>query len=458
MSLDPDFEEMRRQGHRAIDLAVAHLADLRSRRVITPPVAAELAPLLAEPLPRQPAGMDATLDRFFTAILPRATLVNHPRFFAYIPGPGSFAGAIGEWVAAATNPFVGTWLGGAALAQLEVQTLEWLREATGLPTGMTGIVTTGGSMANLGGLAAGIGDRDRTRAVVYTSQQAHYSLAKAAKVLGIPATQVRAIATDSTLRLDITALAAAIAADRADGLLPAVVAANAGTTNTGAIDPLPAIADLCARERLWLHVDAAYGGAIALLPTHRPLLAGWERADSVTFDPHKWFYAPFECGCLLVRDDARLAKAFGGDAEYMQDIPRRETNFFTRGPELTRGARALKLWFLLRAVGVDAIAAHVRADLDHCRLAHELLQTDPRIEIVTPPQLSIFTFALRAGEDAGRRLVDDLMREGFAMLSSTRLHGRFAIRFCVVNHRTSASDIRDSIDAIRAQIDATSGV
>lgn len=454
MSLDPELEEMRRQGHRAVDLAVAHLAELRSRRVITPPVAAELAPLLAEPLPHRPHGMDATLDRFFTAILPRATLVNHPRFFAYIPGPGSFAGAIGAWVAAATNPFVGTWLGGAALAQLEVQTLEWLREATGLCAGMTGIVTTGGSMANLGGLAAGVGEVERARAVVYTSQQAHYSLAKAAKVLGIPTTNLRAIATGTDLRLDVSALAAAIAADRAAGRRPAVVAANAGTTNTGAIDPLPAIADLCARERLWLHVDAAYGGALALLPERRPSLSGWERADSVTFDPHKWFYAPFECGCLLVRDGARLANAFGGDAEYMQDIPRRETNFFTRGPELTRGARALKLWFLLRSVGIEAIAAHVRADIEHCQLAHDLLAGDPRVEILTPPQLSIFTFALRAGEAAGRRLVDDLMRDGFAMLSSTRLHGRFAIRFCVVNHRTTATDIRDSVAAILARIDA----
>jgi glutamate/tyrosine decarboxylase-like PLP-dependent enzyme len=404
---------------------------------------------VTEPLPRAGAGLDASLQRFFTDLLPCATLVNHPRFFAYIPGPGSFAGAIGEWLAAATNTFVGTWLGGAVMAQLELQTLEWLRAAVGLPTGMSGILTTGGSMANLGGLAAGLEGRDRSKAVIYASAESHYSLAKAARVLGVPAAQVRAVPVDAGLRLDVGALARLLAADRAAGRTPAVVAATAGTTNTGAIDPLPALADLCTAEGLWLHVDAAYGGAIALLPHGRGLLAGWERADTVAFDPHKWFYAPFECGCLLTRHVARLEAAFGGDGHYMQDVPRDEVNFFTRGPELSRGNRALKLWLLLRSTGIDAIAASVQKDLDLCRLAHDLLQPDARIEMVTPPQLSIFSFALRAGDAAGRQFVDAVMRDGFLMLSSTRLGGRFAVRFCVCNHRTTETDVRESVARMR---------
>lgn len=448
MSLDPGLEEMRRLGHAAVDRAVAHLGSLRERRVVTPPLAAALRPLLDEPLPRTGLGLDATLERFFAAILPHATLVNHPRFFAYVPGPGSFAGALGELVAGLTNTFVGTWLGGAAMAQLEVQTLAWLRQAVGLDHLTTGIVTTGGSMANLGALAAGLGQGPRDRASIYVGEQGHYSLAKAARVLGLQPDQIRAIPAGADQRLDVTALAQAVAADRAAGRTPRLVAATAGTTSTGAIDPLPAIAELCARERLWLHVDAAYGGAFALLPAGRAALHGWQRADSVTIDPHKWFYAPFECGCLLVRDGTRLAAAFGGDADYMQDIPRQETNFFTLGPELSRGARALKLWFLLRGCGIDAIAHHVEQDLAHCRLAHDLLAADPRIEILTPPQLSIFSFA-RAGDDAASRaLVADLQRDGFTMLSSTMVRGRYAVRFCVANHKTTADDVRQSVARI----------
>jgi glutamate/tyrosine decarboxylase-like PLP-dependent enzyme len=438
---------MRRIGHRTVDLVVEHLAALRDLRVVTPPVATALRARLDEPLPRRGHGLDASLDRFAEQVLPAATLVNHPRFFAYIPGPGSFAGAVGEWLASGVNAFVGTWLGGASLAQLEVQTLEWLRQAVELPAGMTGILTTGGSLANLGGIAAGLGAADRSRACVYASAESHYSVAKAAKVLGVA--HVRSIAVDAGLRLQVAALAAAIAADRAAGLLPAVVVATAGTTNTGAIDPLPAIADLCAAERLWLHVDAAYGGAVALFAEGRAALAGWQRADSVTFDPHKWFYAPFECGCLLVKDARALAAAFGGDASYMQDIPKQEVNFFTRGPELSRGARALKLWMLLRSVGTDAIAQHVQQDISNCALAAELIAADPRCEILTPPQLSVFSFALRAGDAASRKLIDDLMRDGFVMLSSTTIGGRFALRFCVVNHRTTADDVRAAVARIR---------
>jgi glutamate/tyrosine decarboxylase-like PLP-dependent enzyme len=187
---------------------------------------------------------------------------------------------------------------------------------------------------------------------------------------------------------------------------------------------------------------------VALFAAGRAALAGWERADSVTFDPHKWFYAPFECGCLLVKDARALAAAFGGDASYMQDIPKQEVNFFTRGPELSRGARALKLWMLLRSVGTDAIAMHVQQDIANCALAAELIAADPRCEILTPPQLSVFSFALRAGDAAGRTLIDDLMADGFAMLSSTTIGGRFALRFCVVNHRTTADDVRATVARI----------
>ncbi len=455
MNLDPDPAELRALAHRLADAIADWHQGLPDRPVARPPVAAELGPLVQEPLPRTGLGIEASWRRLLDDLLPRATLVNHPRFFAYIPGPGSFAGAVGEALAAALNPFVGTWLGGAVMAQLELQTLEWLRQAVGLPAGFTGLVTSGGSMANLTALAAALGEGDRSRAVVYASAEAHYSFAKSARVLG--AGHVRAVPVDAGQRLRPEALRDLLAADRRAGLRPAVLCATAGTTSTGAVDPLPELAALAGQEGLWLHVDAAYGGPVALLPAGRALLEGWELADSITLDPHKWLYTPFECGCLLTRRVADLERTFAGDGHYMQDVPRAEVNFFTRGPELTRGARALKLWFVLRACGTEALAAAIEQDQRHCRLAHDLLAADPRIAIRTPVRMSVFTFAPRAGEAAGQRLVADLLRDGHAMLSSTRVDGDFALRFCVVNHRTTEADVRSTVACILRLLGGAAG-
>jgi glutamate/tyrosine decarboxylase-like PLP-dependent enzyme len=451
MTLDPPIEEMRRLGYLAVDRAVDHLAALGARRVAARATSAQLQALVREPLPRRGRGAADSQRRFFDELLPTATLVNHPRFVAYIPGPGSFAGALGAWVAAATNLFVGTWLGGGGMAQLELEVLDWLRQALRLPAGFTGILTTGGSMANLGALAAA-----RARAgqpadgVVYTSSEAHYSVMKAARVLGFAERGVRALPADAAQRLPPAAVAAALDADRAAGRAPVCVCATAGTTSTGAIDPLEEIAQVCRARGVWLHVDAAYGGAAALLEDGRELLAGLERADSITLDPHKWLYAPFESGCLLTRHSDALRQAFAADAQYLQDVPRDEVNFFERGPELSRGNRALPLWLLLRSVGLDAIAAAIADDQRRCRLARDLLAADPRIQIVTEPSLSVFTFAPQDGDDAGRALVERILADGHAMLSSTRVGGRLALRFCVANHRTTDDDIHSTITRIRA--------
>jgi glutamate/tyrosine decarboxylase-like PLP-dependent enzyme len=443
MSLDPDLETMRRLGHDAIDAMVEHLAHLRDRRVANRWTAADHDAVLREPLPRAGRGEADSLRRFVGVVLPRCTLVNHPRFFAYVPGPGSFAGALGAWLAAASNLFVGTSLGGAALARLELQALEWLREALGLPPGSSGIVTSGGSLANLCALAAARTRVDHgPKAVVYADDQAHYSVGKAARVLGMR-THVVAVGDRGALR-------AAVAQDRASGLAPCCVVATAGTTNTGAIDPLAAIANVAAELELWLHVDGAYGAAAAVLPEWSDLRAGLALADSVTLDPHKWLCVPFECGCVLTRHVGALRAAFAADDSYMQDIPRDEVNFFERGPELTRGARALKLWFTLRSLGLDAIGQAIRQDIALAARACARLRADPRIEIVTEPSLSTFTFALAGGEPAGRKLFDALLRDGFALLSTSRVRDRFVLRWCVVNHRTTADDVDATVDRVLA--------
>ncbi len=248
-------------------------------------------------------------------------------------------------------------------------------------------------------------------------------------------------------------VAAAVAEDAAAGKWPAFLCANAGSTTTGAIDPLRALGDLCRGHGMWFHVDGAYGGAIGLLPEERSKLAGWEQADSITLDPHKWLYAPFECGCLLTPRLDELRAAFAADhAGYMQDVPRNEVNFFERGQELSRGNRALKLWFLLRACGVQQIRAAIVNDLRLARLACDLLAADPRFTIVTPPSLSVFTFAVAAGEAATQRLLEALLADGFVMLSSSRVAGRYALRFCVVNPRTSDDDVRESVRRCQALV------
>lgn len=454
MSLDPDPERMRAQGRLAVDLATDHLARLPEQRVARLYEPHELAAIVDEPLPRHPQPVEDGLRRYFGELVPHATFVNHPRFFAYVPGPGSWFGALAEFAAAATNLFTGTWLGGAAMARLEVVVLGWLRDALGLPSQFEGILTSGGSVANLIALAAAR-ERcgDAARAVLYGSTETHHSLAKAARLLGFGKQHVHLLPVDRQHRLAADALHAAIAQDRARGLVPCCIVANAGTTNTGAIDPLAALADVAAQERLWLHVDGAYGAAAALLPEFRDRLGALGRADSITLDPHKWLYAPFESGCLLARDIDAVRAAFTGDADYMQDVPRDVVNFFERGPELTRGNRALKLWLLLRSAGFDAIAAAIRADLAHCRLACELLAADPRIQIVTEPELSVFTFRVRGGAEAGRRLWQAILRDGTLLLSSTQIQGGFALRWCVVSHRTTAADIELAVARVRGLLD-----
>jgi len=451
MTIDPSPEEMRRLGHVLADRATDYLSDLGQRRVARRHDSQTLKLQVQEPLPRAPLGVEASLDLFFDQFMPSATLVNHPRFFAYIPGPGSFIGALGEWAAAITNCFVGTWLGGASMAQLELQTIDWLREAMGLPEPCEGIVTSGGSMANLSGIAAARSNAcaptDATL-TLYTSCQAHYSIDKSAKLLGFPQENIRSVATDASQRLCVDALMSAIEKDRACGRTPFLVCATAGTTNTGAIDPLQEIADLCERQDLWLHVDAAYGGAVALLEEERSKLAGIERADSITLDPHKWLYTPFDCGCLLTRRVDALVNAFTAEGSYMQDVPREEVNFFERGPELSRGNRALKLWLLLRSVGIDTIAAAIGKDLQFCRLARELLAADPRVHIITEPSLSIFTFAIEGGESVNRDLFERILEDGYLMLSTTQVAGEYVLRLCFANHRTTEDDVRSSMQRI----------
>jgi aromatic-L-amino-acid decarboxylase len=458
-SLDPDADEMRRLGYTLIDRVVDHLASLPDQRVARRGDRAEFSSLVDEPLPLSSSSLDSCLDFFFERILPGMTRVSHPRFHAYIPCPSSFAGALGEMLAAGTNPFVGSWLGGGTVSALELTVLRWLAELLGFEPEAGGILTSGGSMANLVGLAAArakFGDDILERGVLYLSREGHASVNKAAGILGFRRESIRTIGVDDRCRMDLDELERWVETDRGEGRIPFFVCANAGTTNTGAIDPLPEVADLCERLNLWLHIDAAYGGFAAIAPEGRELLRGMQRADSLTLDPHKWLYCPMGVGCALVRDPRILEQAFSAEGEYLKDLPDDEVNFLNRGPELSRPGRVLSVWMLLRSAGREELAAQIQEDMRLARLAASLLCRDNRLE-VDEPTLSVVTFrhqsregeseAVRSARDTA--LMEATLADGQLMLSTTFLDGRNTLRFVVMNHRTTERDIRISVGRIR---------
>ena len=458
-SLDPDAESMRRLGYGVIDRIISHLTTLSDQRVARRGTGAELAQLVDEPLPDSAAGIGNSVEFFFDRVVPEMTRVNHPRFHAYIPCPSSFAGAVGEMLAAGTNPFVGSWLGGATLSALEVTVLRWVCEMLGYPDSAAGILTSGGSMANLIALASARDEHDGDLlrdGTIYVSAEGHASVTKAAFILGFPEEAIRTIGVDERFRMDTGELNEAIATDRSAGKRPFLVVANGGTTNTGAIDPLPDIAALCRRSKLWFHVDAAYGGFAAISEAGRSLLAGMEQADSLTLDPHKWLYCPMGIGCVLVRDRTSLERAFATEGHYLKDIPPEEVNFYERGPELSRPARVLAVWMVIRSLGREALAGQIAADIRLARRAATLLEEDERFELVTS-DLSVVAFRHRRrdGEPESDRsardasLMESTLADGELMLSSTMLNGISTLRLVVMNHRTTEEEIRRTVSRIR---------
>lgn len=457
--LDPAGDEMRRLGYAAVDFLVDHLEGFSDRPVANLRPLDELRDRIEEPLPAGPRPLEDTLSHLDAHVLPYMTHVAHPRFHGYIPCPGSFYGALGVFLGAGLNAFVGSSLGGASMAALELETLEWVAEAVGAPELGAGIFTSGGSLANLGALAAALAERrcGRDAARVYVSDQGHGSMSKAARILGLPSGAIRVISSAEDRRLDTAQLVLAIAEDREAGHHPLFICANAGTTNSGAIDPLNEIAEICADENLWFHVDGAYGGFAAASSRLRPLFSGMERADSLTLDPHKWFYSPMGHGCLLVRRPEALHEAFAVQGTYLKDVDRSEVNFFDLGPEMSRPARALPVWLLIRTVGMERLAAEIERDVELSRLAAELLADGPEFEIVSH-ELSVVVFRLRSrsGESEAERaerelvLVQELTRGGDALVSGTDLEGRSALRLVVMNHRTTAVDVHRSVETLRS--------
>ena len=429
--------------------------------------AAALCRAMREPAPEQgvgPSGLDPLLDQLFRDWIPRSLTTIGPGYLAYIPGGGIYPAALADFITNTTNRFTGVWFAAPALVQLEANALDWLREWMGFPPATRGLFTTGGSMATFNAIVCAreryLGAEIR-RGTLYTSDQAHHSVIKAAKLAGIMADRVRAIESDDWYRLPMDALAAAIAADRRAGLTPFAVVSSAGTTNTGAVDPLDAIADLCARDGLWHHVDGAYGAFFQLCGELREVLSGLSRADSVTLDPHKGMFLPYGTGALLVRDGSALRAAHEATAAYLPAMPDPD-DFYDpsqHGPELSRGFPGLRVWLSVKLHGSAAFRAAIAEKRALAVEACERLARLPGIVIDARPELSLFAFhltwpgATRADEDAATgRLLDATTARGRVMITGCTARGRCLGRVCVLSFRTHQPHIDALVEDVAAAI------
>jgi aromatic-L-amino-acid/L-tryptophan decarboxylase len=455
---------MRRLGHRVADLVADHLATLRDQPVQQSLTRAEASRVVAAPAPEHGRSFDELLEFLDHRVFPYHAREPHPRFLAYIPSCPTFPAVLGDWIATGFNFFAGVWSVAAGPNALELQVLDWFRAWVGMPPGTGGLLTSGGSAATLTAVVAArhaaVGDDASRlpRLVMYTSDQAHSSVPRAAWIAGLPRAQVRTVPSDERFRMRSDALRAEIRRDRDAGLLPFLVVGTAGSTSTGAVDPLHELADICEADDLWLHVDAAYAGFATLTAAGREALAGIERAHTLTLDPHKWLFVPFECGCLLARDPRALAAAFRIYPEYLKDVESAgaEVNFADYGEQLTRYSRALKIWLSVSYFGLAAIRDAIEGGMELAALAERLLRAMPGLEITSPASFGIVCFRARPRgvDDAGaldalnERVNARVNQTAGFLISSTRIAGAFSLRACVVGYRATADDIRALVSAV----------
>ena len=465
--IDLPPEEFRRLGYRAVDLLAEHFAALSKPPCRTPVPETLRRELMERPLPSGPGDPDALLDEIEAKVLRYPMGNNHPGFFAWVNSTAAPLAVLAELMAAGLNPSVAG--GDHAGTYIEHGVLAWMRQIIGFPSTGGAILTSGGSVANLIGLAVmrhvktqgrvrehGLGGV-QPKLVVYTSTEGHSCIQKDIELLGIGHAQLRRIPVDSAWRMQIDDLQSRIADDRAAGLTPACVAASAGTVNTGAIDPLSAIADLCRREDLWLHVDGACGAPAVMLPELGERYRGLDRADSIAVDPHKWMYVPVECGCALVRDARAMRDAFSLVPPYLRDDTALPW-FSEFGIQQSRGFRALKLWTVLCHIGVEGYREALRHDLEMTRALRQRLRAAPDFELVSEGPLSVTCFRYHPESFAGtnadidtlnRRLLEIVQRDGQVFLTGTELNRRPALRACIVNFRTTERDLDALLTGVR---------
>jgi aromatic-L-amino-acid decarboxylase len=422
----------------------------------------ELTDALPAHGPEHGEPMEKILDDFKRLIVPASTQWNHPGFLAYFANSGTPEGVLGDMLASAINGNGMVWKTSPAVTELEQVTLRWLRQWSGLPEDWFGMIHDTASTSSMHAVAAARELADpqsrisgaKPGLVVYTSQQSHASIDKGAIALGIGQDYVRRVAVDDEFRMIPDALRETIEADLAAGLKPCFVAATIGTTSTTSVDPVPAIADICERYGLWLHVDAAYAGSAAVAPEFAWAFAGCERADSMVTNPHKWLNVPMDCSVFYTRRPDILRRAFSLSREYLQTVSDpRAVDLMDYGVPLGRRFRALKLWMVMRSYGHNGLAAMIR---EHVRLARcfaAMVEADARFEIAAPVHFSVVNFRFKGCDDENRRILARVNADGGVFLSSTVLNGKFTLHLAVGNYRTSEKHIERAWELVRGAVD-----
>jgi glutamate/tyrosine decarboxylase-like PLP-dependent enzyme len=466
-TLDPqDWESMRDLGHRMVDEIVRNLSTIRER----PPwqhAPEQVRAHFEGPMPVDPQPPTEIYDEFLEYIQPYPVGNIHPRFWGWVFGTGTFLGAMAEMLAAGMNLGAAGGLSYHSANYVENQVLDWLKEMLGFPISSSGLLTSGCSAANLIGLAVARNTRAgydlrrqglRTASasmVLYTSEQAHSSIQKAVELLGLGSDALRLVPVDDQFRIDLKALAASITSDRKSGLYPFCVVGAAGTTNSGAVDDLEALADLCQMEDLWFHVDGAFGAWAAIAPRSKVLVKGLERADSLAFDLHKWMYMPYTIGCVLVRREEDHRHAFSLTPDYLahgegsrrltgQDFPW----LSDYGYELSRGFHALKAWMSLKEHGLDKYSRLIQQNIDQTHYLAELIESSPKLELTAPASLNVVCFRYvdpgltdEVLDGLNKEIEIELQEQGIAVLSGTKLRGNYVLHVAHCNHRTQREDM-----------------
>ena len=458
-------EEMRTLGYQVIDLLVDHYQTINQKPVKAYGSSSREAmeQQFREPIPLHGMDPDELLEMVQRDILEQNYHRMHPRDFAYVTAPGNFIGVLADTLAAGYNIFGGAWISSPSGAMIELVTIDWLRQLMGMPESTGGIFTTGGSIANLTGLAVArhikLG-HDMQNSTIYLSDQTHASVPKALRTLGFGDDNICTIEVDENFRINLDRLIQQITDDRAQGKNPFCIVANAGTTNTGAVDPLSELAAICKQENLWYHIDGAYGAAAAFTEKGKVALCGIELADSLAIDPHKWLFQPYDIGCTLIRDRRHLWETFNVAAEYLKNLvdpTLQEVNFYDYGLQMSRSFRALKLWMTIKAFGFEAMQAAIEHGIILAESIEQELRKSPKWQIITPAHLGIITFRYHkeglsnlALDDLNERISQQIIQDGFAFIATTTLRGQSVLRMVTINPRTTHDDIVQTIRRMEA--------
>ncbi len=463
---DKDFrlseDEMRTYGYKVIDAIVNHFSTQEQKSPINLATRKEMDDLFLEQAPESATPSQEVLDFVLNNVLNKANILTHPKFYSFVPGPSNFISSMSDTLATGFNVFSGGWNASAAAAELEIVCLNWMLNWFKFPLKSGGgIFTSGGSMANLTALVTARTHKcgeDFSKAIIYMSDQTHSSNIKAIRTIGFRKDQIRIIPTDQEFKISINKLKNEIAKDRLKKLTPFCIIANAGTTNTGTIDNLSEIASICKTEDIWMHVDAAYGGATILSKQYAHLLKGIDKAHSITVDPHKWFFQPYEMGCLIVRNAKWLRNTFTEKPEYLKDVEGNESeiNFFDHGIQLTRRFRALKFYMSIKTYGLAHFRAAITYNIDLAIALEDKLRKSDQWEIVAPASIGIINFRYnpiakkldeKTLDEANLNISRGIMAKQKAHMVTTTLMGQVVLRMCLINPRTTMTHLEETISS-----------